>query len=147
MAKERKNADLLKEVIEFRKSGLFSEELGRMILLIARNLSTKGNYNGYTWKHDMVSEAACTCIKYLKNFDPERSHNAFAYVTQICQNAFKAYIKIEKKHSEIKNKCFEGYEELCEIGYDIHSMQTGINYESISQQPEKVKKVVISNIC
>ena len=102
-----KNADLLTEIVEFKKAGRASENLGKMLLSIAKNFSSKGNFSGYTWRSDMVSEAVLTCLKYLKNFDPNRSNNAFAYITQICNNSFKAYIKTQNKHSRIKDMCFQ----------------------------------------
>ena len=136
-----KNADLLRELIEYRNTGTVSEELGKMLLLIARNLSSKGNWNGYTWRQDMCAEATLTCVKYLKNFDAERSQNAFAYITQICNNSFKAYIKSERKHSEIKNSCYEGYDELIgAVEYDIHSERRSINYEILNREPSKKSK-------
>ena len=89
-----------------------SDELGKMIIQIATGLARKPNYSGYTWIDDMKSEAIFTCIKYLKNFNPEKSQNPFAYITQICSNAFIAYITKQKKHSNIKNKLFENQEML-----------------------------------
>ena len=100
-----KNKDLIVEVIKFKEDGVASEELGQMLLAIATKLSTKGNFAGYTWRQDMISEAVLTCIKYLRNFKPEKSQNPFAYVTQICKNSFKAYIKKQKTHSLIKDTC------------------------------------------
>lgn len=124
-----KNGDLISEIIEFKKLGKASEVLGKMLLTIAKNFSSKGNFSGYTWRNDMVSEAVLTCIKYLKNFDPERSNNAFAYITQICNNSFKAYIKTQNKHSKIKDICFQ----MTENGVFDHSGFTviGIDYESL----------------
>jgi hypothetical protein len=104
------NADLLGEIIKYKESGKMSEELGKMLLLISTNYSTKSNFSGYTWRQDMVSESIFTCIKYLKNFNPEKSTNAFAYVTQIMKNAFKLYITEQKKHSKIKDVCYKGFE-------------------------------------
>ena len=97
------NKDLLKEVIDFKKKGIASNALALMLINIAKRYSSKGSFARYTWREDMVSEAVLTCIKYLKNFNSEKSDNAFAYVTQICKNSFKAYIKKQTKHKEIKD--------------------------------------------
>ena len=107
-----KNKDLIVEVIKFKEDGVASEELGQMLIAIATKLSTKGNFSNYTWRQDMISEAVLTCIKYLKNFNPEKSQNPFAYITQICKNSFKAYIKSQNKHSVIKDSCYKYYEIL-----------------------------------
>lgn len=101
-----RNKDLIPEMELLAETGSISDELGRMILLIAKNLSNKGNFINYTWKEDMIQEAAFTCCKYLGNFDLEKSRNPFAYITQICNHAFVNYINKQKRHSEIKDKCF-----------------------------------------
>jgi DNA-directed RNA polymerase specialized sigma24 family protein len=124
-----KNVDLLGEIIEFKKNGRASETLGKMLLSIAKNFSSRGNFSGYTWRNDMVSEAVLTCLKYLKNFNPERSSNAFSYITQICNNSFKAYIKIQNKHSKIKDICFHMMENGA-LDHTDHYM-IAIDYEGI----------------
>ncbi len=101
------NSDLLSEIIKYKETKIFSERLGQMLLDIANNYSTKGNFVGYTWREDMCSDAMMTCIKYLDNFNPEKSTNAFAYVTQICCNSFKLYIKKQHEHSKIKDICYK----------------------------------------
>lgn len=98
-----KNETLIQEVVRYKDTGVMSEELGGMILNIATNYSNKGSFSGYTWKTDMIAEAVLTCVKYLKNFDPLRSNNAFAYVTKICHNSFKGFIKKENRHGKIKD--------------------------------------------
>ena len=56
----------------------------------------------------MVSSAVLTCLKYLKNFDPEKEKypNPFAYLTRIIINAFKAYLKQHYSHINIKQECY-----------------------------------------
>jgi DNA-directed RNA polymerase specialized sigma subunit len=123
------NKDLLVEIASFKETGKFSEELGRMVLCIARGISNRANYAGYTWKEDMVAEAALTVVKYLKNFNPEKSSNAFSYISQICFNAFNNYLNKQKKHSKIKNQLFENRERIdhMELGED----ERAINYSAI----------------
>ncbi len=133
------NDELLAEVIIFKKNGIATEELGKMLLSIANHYSTKGNFSGYTWKKDMVSEAVLTCLKYLKSFNPDRSNNAFAYITQICKNSFKAYIKNQKKHMEIKDVCYQRYNEIIESG-EYHFNQDSIDYRIMANPPKKRKK-------
>lgn len=101
-----RNADLIPEVKSYSETGVMSEKLGRQLMLIAKNLSNKSNFINYTWKEDMCQEAVLTCCKYLKNFDMEKSNNPFAYITTICNHAFVNYINKQKRHSEIKDKCF-----------------------------------------
>ncbi len=105
-----RNKDLIPEIEKYNKSGVISEELGKMLLLIAKNLSNKGNFINYTWKDDMIQEAVFTCCKYLKNFNLEKSRNPFAYITTICSHAFVNYIIKQKRHSVIKDECFHNRE-------------------------------------
>jgi len=103
------NDDLVKEIIRFKENGVASEELGKMLITIATNFSSKGMFAGYTWRQDMISEAVLTCIRYVRTFDENKSNKAFSYVTQMCYHAFIAYIKKQKTHSNIKDTCYRGY--------------------------------------
>ncbi len=122
------NKELLKEILKFKENNIISEELGDMLLKISNNYSSKGSFAGYTWRSDMVSEAVLTCIRYLKNFNPEKSTNAFAYVTQICKNSFKLYIKKQKTHSKIKDICYKTVSNYTE---SISYTRQTINYEDL----------------
>jgi len=115
------NKDLIPEIEKYKKQwddekktiiGKPSEELGRMILMIATKYAEKGNFTNYTWKDDMIGDAVFTCLKYIKNFDIEKSQNPFAYITTICRHAFINYIKKQQKHREIKDTCHKRYEIL-----------------------------------
>lgn len=123
-----KNADLLEEIRDYKKTGTISEELGEMIMLIAENYSKRPSYIGYTWRDDMVSQAVFTCVKYIHNFDPEKSKNPFGYISTICQRAFWTYINKQKKHSEIKDTC---YNNKWKIEEDPGYSQGTINYENL----------------
>lgn len=119
MAKYVTNKELLEELEKYQKTcvydpvtkkflyGKMSNELGKMILMISKGLCGKGNYAGYTWKEDMIAEGVLTVCKYLHNFDTTKSLNPFAYITQICNFAFKGYLKNQKKHASIKNSMYE----------------------------------------
>ena len=101
------NRDLLIEISDYKTNGVMSEELGRMLLEIANNFSSRGSFAGYTWREDLVADGVLTCIKYLKNFDTEKSSNAFSYITQIYYHAFLNYIKMQNKHSDIKSILYD----------------------------------------
>ena len=139
-----KNKDLLLEIKKYIEtcrwdengkyiegSGIVHEELGRMIITIAKNFSTKPNFSGYTWKNDMVGEAVLTCVKYIHNFkvNTDRPPNPFAYITTICYNSFVNYIKKQKNHSIIKDTLYNN-------SYKINVMdlsEKGINYELLKK--------------
>jgi len=132
------NKEILPVLSDYKESGIVSEELGQIFYLIARNLSSKGNWSGYTYKEDMVQEAVFTCTKYIKNFDPEKSKNPFAYITQICHNCFVAYVKKQKKHSNIKDICYKEIERLDE--QNNIWIDKGIDYTVLVDNKKEKKK-------
>jgi DNA-directed RNA polymerase specialized sigma24 family protein len=107
-----RNKDLLPEIIDYKRTGVISEELGIMIMAIATNYSNKGSFSNYTWKDDMVMEAVYTTIRYMHNFDPKKGKypNPFAYITTICHHAFINFIRKQKKHSKIKDILYKNYQ-------------------------------------
>jgi len=104
------NNEMVEEFRKYKKTGVISDELGSMFIKIAQNLSNKSNFIGYTWKEEMIGEAVLTCIKYSKNFDPEKSNNAFGYISRFCYNAFIEYIKKQKQHSQTKETLYDNKE-------------------------------------
>ena len=83
------------------------EAIGHAFLMIATRLSSKGNFVGYTYKDEMVSDGLENCITAVKSFDPSKSTNPFAYFTQIIWYAFLRRIEKEKKQTYIKYKSLE----------------------------------------
>jgi hypothetical protein len=70
----------------------------------------RGKYiylTGNTFREEMVSDGIENAIMYLDNFDPEKSKNPFAYITQIIFFAFLRRIQKEKKQCYVKMKLFE----------------------------------------
>ena len=133
-----RNKDLIPEIEKFNESGQISEELGKMILLIAKNLSNKSNFINYTWKEDMIQEAVLTCCKYLKNFDLEKSNNPFSYITTICGHAFVNYINKQNRHSEIKDTLFHNREAM-EDDFDMYQTKA-IDYTLMSDDRKTITK-------
>ena len=83
-----KNADLLAEIKKSRESGELTETCALMFKQIATKLSSKLKYNNPMDREDCISSAVLDCIRYWRNFNPEISDNAFAYITSVCRNAF-----------------------------------------------------------
>ena len=110
------NKEIMEQVHIWKKTGKMPEKLGEAFLIIAKNLSNKSNFIGYTWKDEMVSEAALTCVKYFRNFDPEKSKNPFAYITRICYNSFVNSIKKQNKHGKMRQ--------------DLYDIKDEVNHES-----------------
>lgn len=84
-----------------------SNYIGECIWMIANRLSTNRNFIGYTYRDEMIGDAIENCLRYLHNFNPDKSNNPFAYFTQIMYYAFLRRIEKEKKQSYIKYKSME----------------------------------------
>ena len=125
-----KNKDLIPEIMEYKKTGKVSEELGRMIMAIAGSYVNRSWFIRYSaeWKEDMISGAVETCLKYMHNFDLEKSNNPFSYISQIVHNSFRQFIQKQDKHSDLKSLCYNKYNE-CEK-QESYNMK-GINYKEI----------------
>jgi len=112
------NKKLLEELTKYRNSvqdalknnnpkPRLSNYVGECILLIANKLSNRPNFNNYPFKDEMISDGIENCLMYIDNFDPAKSSNPFAYITQIVYFAFLRRITREKKHLYTKHKLIE----------------------------------------
>jgi hypothetical protein len=112
------NKKLLAELTQYRKDvqeakhnqmkkPRLSNYVGECILLIANKLSNRPNFINYPFKEEMISDGIENCLMYIDNFDPGKSSNPFAYITQIIYFAFIRRITKEKKHLYTKHKLIE----------------------------------------
>jgi hypothetical protein len=91
------------------KEPVITDYIGKCFLKICDGLSHKPNFIGYTYREEMVMDAAENCIKAIMNYDVEKATrtglpNAFAYFTQISYYAFLRRIAKEKKQQDIKER-------------------------------------------
>lgn len=92
-----KNSELLAEFIKCKEEDKLSDKLVLMFQQIAERLSVKLMYNDPMDREDCIATAVADCIKYWRNFNPEVSSNAFAYVTSIVRNGYaKCWRSMEK---------------------------------------------------
>jgi len=132
------NKEMLEEFRLYKKTGKISNELGEMFVKIAENLSNKSNFIGYSWKEEMIGEAVLTCIKYCKNFDPEKSTNPFGYISRFCYNSFIEYIKKQKRHSQTKETLYNNKEM---VNSDIFYSYKSIDYTTLRDiKDENIRK-------
>lgn len=112
------NSKFLEEIIEYKKNCAIaaeqnltkprvSEYIGKCIFLIAENLAHKPRFMNYSFVDEMKSDAIENCFLYFDNFDPNKSHNPFAYFTQITYYAFHRRISNEEKNRYIIYKKFQ----------------------------------------
>lgn len=112
------NKQLYKVMVQFRKDTnkakrekvelpRIPDYVGECFLMICNNLSTRPNFNNYTYRDEMVSDGIENCVAAAYGFNPRKSSNPFAYFTQIAWYAFVRRIQKEKKQNYIKHKNFE----------------------------------------
>lgn len=80
------------------------EYVAECMIKMANRLSQKAGFVNYTYREDMVGDALESCLRYIHNFNPAKSTNAFAYITQIIHNAFIRRIQKEQKQLYVKMK-------------------------------------------
>lgn len=106
---KRLNEELIKYCIEYRrckeediKLPRANDYIGSCILKICNGLGFRFNFVSYSYRDEMIGDAILNCIKVIKNFDPAKSSNPFAYLSQIAYFAMIRKIKQEKKLHKIK---------------------------------------------
>ena len=119
------NKEFLNAIVIYRNQCLRAEEageprpritnyLGECFVKIATHLSYKPNFVNYMFREDMISDGIENCVQNIKNFDPAKSSNPFAYFTQIIHYAFLRRIQKEKRQMDIRAKIIErsGFDEV-----------------------------------
>ena len=138
------NEKFLKEMVIYKRGfdeakskdelpPMISEYLGECFMKIAQRLSFRPNFINYAFKDDMISDGIENCIQYIKNFNPEKSSNPFAYFTQIIYYAFIRRIQKEKKQLYVKYKTMESAPSLSEnVEVSANDSDKGYNQETMN---------------
>ena len=110
--------------------------LGECFVKIATHLSYKPNFVNYMFREDMISDGIENCVQYIKNFDPEKSRNPFAYFTQIIHYAFLRRIQKEKRQMDIRSKIIErsGFDEVFSADGDYNASDYNTIKENIQSK-------------
>ena len=104
-----RSRDFTNEIIRC-KHGLLNEETGyqhtagelspkaiEYFMLLANRAIQKLTFSNPLDREDCIQSALLDLLRYWKNFNEEKSNNAFAYFTQIAKNGYaKEYKKIYK---------------------------------------------------
>jgi DNA-directed RNA polymerase specialized sigma subunit len=93
MAKKKKapyvkNADLRAELIKSKAQDELTLEAIKMFMLMAQKFSLRLHYVYEEDKEDCIAFAIMDCYRYWRGYKPEKSDNAFAYVSQIIKNGY-----------------------------------------------------------
>lgn len=112
------NAEFYDAMVQYKNECIEAEEsgeevpripnyVGECIFHIANRLSYKPNFINYTYRDDMICDGIENAVMCVRNFDPEKSTNPFAYFTQVIYFAFIRRIQKEKKQLYVKHKVIE----------------------------------------
>ncbi len=157
------NKEFLQEMIKYKaniaeaqsqekEKPVLDECIARKIMLIAQRLSFKPNFINYTYRDEMVSDAIENCIRYVDNFNPDRSNNPFSYFTQICYFAFIRRIQKEKKefHTKVKfvqqsevnqqEHCVQGHDDAGDFSNQYLSFLRGFYDVELAEEKPKTRK-------
>lgn len=94
---------LLQEIIKSKEQNELTPSALGMLILIANEVSKVLKYKYEEDKKDCVAFAVEDLIRYWRNFDPQKSNNAFAYYTQIAKNGLaKGWKKLRGRTQNIK---------------------------------------------
>ena len=110
--------------------------IGECFLKIATHLSYKPNFVNYMFREDMICDGIENCVQYIKNFNPEKSSNPFAYFTQIIHYAFLRRIQKEKRQMDIRAKIIErsGFDEVFSADGDYNTSDYNTIKENIQSK-------------
>lgn len=97
------NAVLFPEVIRAKALGVITNELAKMLMMIAERYSCKSNFIGYSFRKDMVSFALVNLMANALKFNPEKSSNPFSFYTTSIHNSFLQYLAYEKDHRDLRD--------------------------------------------
>lgn len=149
MAKQTINyvndSDLHKCFIEWHESDpdlvKIPDKISKDIMLICENLAKSAKFSGYTWKEDMIADAIFCCIKFVRNFDPEKFNKPFAYFSKVAWNAFLHRISVE-------NNRIAGlleYKDQMSTIYDCNEYEEDDEYSYIEQNAKSANRIYLKS--
>lgn len=126
-------------------STLHMEEIGKCVLAIATNISYNHklmkyrNYFDSSLIDEFIGDGVINCLKYMHNFNREKSNNPFAYVSQIAYNAFLRGVIKENKRLDVKRKLTERMS-INNTGYSVqtHDIYTDFSNTSVEYELSKI---------
>jgi len=83
-----KNKDLREELILSKANDKLTDNALKMFILMSNKFAANFTYIYEEDREDCISFAIMDCYLYWRSYDPEKSANAFAYITQIIKNGF-----------------------------------------------------------
>ena len=136
------NEEFYNRLVEWKKSGKeeIPDDIALMIVKICRNLAKSGKFCGYTWIEEMIGDAILSCIKFCKNFDPDKSKNPFAFYSQIAYNSFIKRIGIENQKLATMAEYKDQLVTLYDLQDEVDDSDDG-RYGQIENTAKKINRI------
>ncbi len=86
------------EIIKYKETEKVSNALGKMITDISTHFARHPQFRRYqklNVQEELIGEGIIACLRALKSYNPfrtDKTPNPVAYMTEVCKNAFKAYL-------------------------------------------------------
>ena len=108
------NAQLLAELRLYRQTQVISNELGRLLMMMAEKYCLRGNLRGYSYADEMRQEAIAHMVRAVPKFDEAKMAvpNPFAFFTTVMSNAVKKVLNAEKRGRELRDDLLEAYGQM-----------------------------------
>jgi hypothetical protein len=101
--------ELYCEIIVSKALGRLTRSAWDMLMKMVNELIKKFHYTDESMKVDLKQEALIRIHKYWFNFNEEKSHNTFAYFTEIIKRAFAfGWKNIKGKGGEFQHISING---------------------------------------
>lgn len=81
-----------------------TEYIGQCIINIATGVMSRYNFNRYSYRDEMISDAILTIIKYYNTFDINKSNNPYGYFWLAAYRAGQRKVILEKEQQAIRAK-------------------------------------------
>ena len=94
------NKSLYKELIISKAMGKLTPEATRMIKMMVDKVSIKFYYKNSQDREDCKSNALYKCLRFWRNFDENKTSNAFAYMTEIIKRGMAQEFNDLEKYRE-----------------------------------------------
>lgn len=95
------NQDLVNEIALSNESP--TKNLTNYLMTIAKGIAKSKHFRNVSHlREDLYAEILTTLLANYRNFNPEKSSNAFGYLTTIGLNTGRALVKKEKKLDDFR---------------------------------------------
>ena len=109
---------------DYKDTGIISEELGQMFMIMTDHILGHSNFRNYTQavREEMKSYALLLLVKYSHNCDAYQrdARQVFNYLSTVTFNAFKQVLQKYYKQLNLKRELEQQYLDILAQEYDVN---------------------------